>query len=481
MDPLVSIVVPCYKLAHLLPQCVNSILEQDYKNFEVLIMDNCSPDRTPEVAQSFSDPRVKHIRNESNLGHVRNFNKGITLARGKYVWIISADDLLRSPSVLGRYVDVMERNATVGFVFCRAVELHGEKQGGIDRWADCGDQDCIWQDTTFFRRLIEADCIVMSSVLIRKECLNRVGEFPLDLPYSCDWYMWSMLAMHYGVAYLAEPMIFSRLHQDSLTTQFSREYARICAGDELSVLWRVAHEAELAQKPSLRDACHAAFVRRANDLLMAGLFGKGNRISATEFEEILKSHVRDLNAMQQVRVSVYTSLRENVKKLYHVHDAPIGPADEISFYWDLRCQAELAGVPSLRDTCKLVLVHRLSFRLQAGTFKSGAEFAEILHGRIPDVEAEKDIRALVYRDLGDQQYTRGEYAEATQSYRLALEACPGHSATSAKYLLMRMGMPGIWIRQLAAQLRESSRRVWHARQQSSKPAKADFVVRHPCL
>jgi len=63
MNPLVSFVVPCYKFAHLLPQCVNSILEQTYQNYEILIMDNCSPDTTPEVAASFKDPRVKHIRN----------------------------------------------------------------------------------------------------------------------------------------------------------------------------------------------------------------------------------------------------------------------------------------------------------------------------------------------------------------------------------------------------------------------------------
>jgi len=328
MDPAVSIIVPCYKLAHLLPQCVDSILKQDYKNFEVLIMDNCSPDNTPEIAASFNDPRVKHIRNETNLGHVRNFNKGIALARGKYVWVISADDLLRSPSALGRYVDVMERNPNVGFVFCRAVELHGGREGGIHSWSNCGESDCIWDDMTFFLRIIEADCIVMSSVMMRKECVDRIGAFPLDLSYSCDWYMWSMLAMHHGVAYLAEPMIFVRFHEDSLTSQYSREYARICAGDELSVLWRVTHEAELSQKPSLYDACHAALVRRAKWLLMAGLFGKGNRISATEFEEILNRRFQDLNDRQKVRVSVYTSLTEDVEKLRYADDPAIGLADE---------------------------------------------------------------------------------------------------------------------------------------------------------
>src|SRR6478672_7594179 len=58
----VSFVVPCYRLAHLLGECVDSILAQSYGDFEVLIMDDCSPDATPEVAASFSDPRVRHVR-----------------------------------------------------------------------------------------------------------------------------------------------------------------------------------------------------------------------------------------------------------------------------------------------------------------------------------------------------------------------------------------------------------------------------------
>jgi hypothetical protein len=459
--PLVTFVVPCYKYAHLLGKCVGSILAQDYENFEVLIMDNCSPDNTPEVAQSFRDSRVRHIRNDSNLGPTRNFNKGVTLARGKYVWVLSADDLLRSSSVLGRYVDVMEQNANVGFVFCRAIELHGEKEGSIFSWADLGDQDRTWHDSAFLLRLIESCCVILSSVLMRKEYLDRVGLFPEDLSYSDDWYVLSMLSMHHGVAYLAEPMVFCRFHKDSLTIQQSREYARICAGEELSVLQRVEHEAELAQKAHVRDACHVAFVRLAKRYLMTGLWGTGPRITATEFGEILESRFPDLNGLQRIRDSVYASLADDVRSLYHIHNAPMELADEISAYWDLWRQAERAGVHSLRDACKLVLAHRLACRLQAGTFSrtpnlSGTELAEILQSRIQDVEAAKEIRALVYRDLGDQQYTRREYAEATQSYRLALEACPRHSATSAKYLLMRMGAPGIWIRQLAGQARESS-------------------------
>src|SRR5437899_2875355 len=217
MEPLVSFVVPCYKLAHLLAECVNSILAQTYGNFEILIMDNCSPDETSEVAASFRDPRVKHVRNDVNIGHLRNFNKGISMASGEYVWLVSADDWIRDPSALAKYVDLMERNPEVGYIFCRAVEVQGSREVGVAEWTNCGKQKRIWNGRTFLMRLIQANCIVMSSVMVRRECYSKVGLFSLDLPYATDWYLWCVLALHNRVAYLPEPMVSVRHHETSLT------------------------------------------------------------------------------------------------------------------------------------------------------------------------------------------------------------------------------------------------------------------------
>lgn len=459
--PLITFVVPCYNYAHWLGKCVSSILVQDYENFDVLIMDNCSTDNTPEVAQSFQDARVKYVRNDSNLGAEGNFNKGLTLAQGKYVWVLPADDLLRSPSVLGRFVNAMEQDENVGLVFCRGIELDGENEKSIIKWADCGDRDRTWHDSTFVLRLIEFNCIAASCVMMRKECLNRVGMFPIDLPYAADWYLWIMFAMNYRVSYLAEPMVFSRVHERSLTAQQSQEYARICVADEFNVLWRAAHEAELSQNTYLRDACRSALIRRAKRYLLTGLWGTIDRINATEFEEILSSCVRDLNDLQQIRLSVYSSLADDVRSFYDVYDAPIATTDEINVYWDLWHHAELAGVPSLSSACRLVLAHRLSCRLRnkilnTNSNLTGMEFQEIVQGQILDMEAAKDLRALTYRDLGDQEYGRGQYVAATRSYRLALKARPSHAATWAKYLFMKTGRIGIRIRQLLHQVRKSN-------------------------
>src|SRR4029450_1187387 len=195
VSPGVPFLVPCYKLAHLLPECVGSILSQSYGDFEILIMDDCSPDDTPTVAQAFGDSRIKHVRNDPNLGHLRNYNKGINLARGRYVWLISADDRLRRPYVLERYVQLMERHPTVGYVFCPAVGLENGTETSVIEWTVGAAGDAIVNGRRFLRRLIEANCVGTPAGLVRRECYDRLGPFRLALPYAGDWYLWCLFAL----------------------------------------------------------------------------------------------------------------------------------------------------------------------------------------------------------------------------------------------------------------------------------------------
>jgi glycosyltransferase involved in cell wall biosynthesis len=194
-NPKVTFIVPCYNLAHLLSECINSILAQTYENFEILIMDDCSPDNTPEVAQSFDDPRVIHVRNEKNLRHLANYNKGIGLARGEYIWLISADDCLRRSYVLERYVQLMNDHPEVGFVFCPAIALQNGKETEIEQWSYHGEQDFIRKGHDFLMRLLQSNCVTAPCGMVRKECYE-IELFPLDMPYAGDWYLWCLFALY---------------------------------------------------------------------------------------------------------------------------------------------------------------------------------------------------------------------------------------------------------------------------------------------
>jgi len=247
MDPKVSFVVPCYKLAHFLGDCVNSILSQTYGDFEALIMDDCSPDDTTEIAKQFKDPRVIHIRNEKNLGFVHNLNKGIEHSRGRYLWLISADDCLRSQNVLQRYIDLLEKNPQVGYVFCPAMTLKdGEEVGVEEVWKWPGNRDRILSGHEVVRRSAYKCALIAPTCLARKECHMRAGGYPVDLPRTGDWYLWAAFAMTYDVGYFAEPMVYYRRHGANMDKVMAEEQPSFFFEQEMMVRWAIKKEAEKA-------------------------------------------------------------------------------------------------------------------------------------------------------------------------------------------------------------------------------------------
>ncbi len=257
MAPKVSFVIPCYKLAHYLGDCVNSILAQTYGDFEVLIMDDCSPDNTPEVAAEFNDPRVIYIRNEANLGHIRNYNKGIELSRGQYIWLISADDCLRRQNVLKRYVDFLDKNSQVGYVFCPAMILRDGKEAGVEgilRWHR--KRDSIISGREMVRYSAYSCPILSPTALVRKECYTRAGGFQVNQPRTSDWYLWAIFAMKYDVGYFAEPMVYYREHTTNMELTMKLEQPSLFYEQDLLTIWTIKKVAQKAGIQGLSKDFH---------------------------------------------------------------------------------------------------------------------------------------------------------------------------------------------------------------------------------
>ena len=114
-EPLVSIVLPTYTRAHMLPHAIRSVLAQTHRNLELIIVDDKSKDDTPEVVRGFNDPRIRYVRNDENLKLPRSLNRGFELARGEYVtW--TSDDNLYAPRAIEQMLAVLE-SGDVDFVF----------------------------------------------------------------------------------------------------------------------------------------------------------------------------------------------------------------------------------------------------------------------------------------------------------------------------------------------------------------------------
>jgi glycosyltransferase involved in cell wall biosynthesis len=303
MGTKVSFVVPCYNYGKYLRECVESILCQTYGDFEVLVMDNSSSDNTPDVARSFRDRRLTYVRNETNLGHIRNFNKGVEMARGQYVWVISADDCLHKPCVLEKYVRVLDANPSAGFVFCPVIKVENDVEQGIHAWFSHGTADAVFRGRDFLARMVDGNHVGAPSVMARTECYAKVGLFCPELPYTCDWHLWSLFALHYDVAYLAEPMVRFRFHSSNVTLGF--EGSRHGVQQKLLVRWRI--------RAAALDAGHGAVARQFEDALVsvyvdhliAGLEGDEQLgLTAEELEADLSRELADPTERERFRSRV---------------------------------------------------------------------------------------------------------------------------------------------------------------------------------
>jgi glycosyltransferase involved in cell wall biosynthesis len=233
-------------------------------------MDDCSPDNTGEVANSFHDPRVRHIRNQDNLGHLQNYNKGIALSQGKYIWLISADDRLCKPYVLERYLRVMERNPRVGYACCPAIKLEKGIETEVEGRLD--NKDTIFDGTTLLARLLKGNCIPAASGMVRRTCYEQCGSFPLDLPYAGDWYLWCLFALHFDAAYFSEPMVNYRAHELSMTSYLLNHRLTPALEEGLTVLWRMRDQARQIGNVRIVKHCTTRLGRLYGSHLVGGVF-----------------------------------------------------------------------------------------------------------------------------------------------------------------------------------------------------------------
>lgn len=309
VTPLVSFIVPCYNFGRFLPECIGSILHQTYRNFEILIMDDCSSDDTPEVAASFQDSRVSHVRNEVNVGHLRNYNKGLKMAHGKYIWLISADDYLRKSSALERYVEFLEAHPQVGFAFSRGVSVEdGRETRVIGEW---GENDLILEGHEFVCRALSEHMVVAPSVIARKECYDKISAFPLDMPHRGDTYMWCRWALEVDVGYFADAMVSYRLHDRSMMSTLKEECPSLMIRDQITVYWRIKRLAEKAGARRIVNTCLSSITNAYTfGLLSQELAVSKYRITFEECHEALHKNANDNKEEQRIRGRVHAGFAD---------------------------------------------------------------------------------------------------------------------------------------------------------------------------
>ncbi len=209
-QPLVSIVMPAYNAERYIAQSVNSILSQTYKNFELLIADDCSTDRTKEILSSFIDSRILFYHNDSNQGYLKTCNKLFTLCKGNLVTFQDADDF-SLPNRIEKQVNEFLKNQELGICTSNSVMIDSDGKKIMSRkWAI--DYEKFRTDVDYEALLCGATIMLKNDLLkeigLYSEYFNRLGG---------EDYEWFYRATCKGKgAHLNEELYFYRIHNSAV-------------------------------------------------------------------------------------------------------------------------------------------------------------------------------------------------------------------------------------------------------------------------
>ena len=269
MKPLVSIIIPTYNCRHYINECLNSLVTQQYQNFQAIIIDDCSTDGTAELLDGrLLDKRFGYHRQESNSGASIARNKGVEMAEGEYIVLLDADDLLL-PSHLSTTVELLDKMPDIGLVCCdsRLIGPEGEILHNGQTWHEV---QCVIKNRTLRtgpRSLsdIFQFSLCFTGFTVRRDVYQELGGldqsiFPLD-DYD---FMLRLAGRGIGVFYLNE---VHALRRDHATNWSGPRYAVKVAQKKLECL-----EHALMANPTLhvdKDVWHSRFGEAYEELAIS--------------------------------------------------------------------------------------------------------------------------------------------------------------------------------------------------------------------
>lgn len=213
--PKVSVIIPTYNRARHLQRAIRSVLDQTFQDFEIIVVDDASIDDTPDIIKAFQDPRMRYFRHQSNRKEAGSRNTGVQNSVGKYIAFLDDDDTWL-PQKLALQVNLLDISPLkVGAVYTSFLKVDALTGRIIGPWS-------AEKRGNVLRALSELNWIgIPSTVLVRRECFEKVGLFDEQVEFGLDYDMWIRIAQSYEFECLAEPLALRALNHDRLSTDFA--------------------------------------------------------------------------------------------------------------------------------------------------------------------------------------------------------------------------------------------------------------------
>lgn len=207
---LVSVYIPSYNHEKYVSDSIKSVLNQTYKNIELIVIDDGSKDNSVSIIKNLADKYGFKFIHRPNKGLCATINQAINLANGKYICGCASDDVLRLDSIEKR-VEFMEKNPNYAMVYGEAIYLRDDdKQIYITKNAK--------KSGFIFDDLFRSNFIPAGSVMVRKEVFESIGKYDENLKIE-DYDMWLRIADKFQIGYINEILYYYRPHENQISNK----------------------------------------------------------------------------------------------------------------------------------------------------------------------------------------------------------------------------------------------------------------------
>lgn len=206
-----SVTLLNYNYAQYLPGCIESILSQTFRDFDLTIIDDCSTDGSREIiARYLEDPRVRFIAHQQNAGFIASLVEGTEAGVAPYFTVISADDIILSPRAFEQQMTLLLSNPDASFAYgaWTYIDPAGDPIKDVQPFAT----DHVWTGEAEFRELSAGHYVLHTGTILRRDAYYAAGGYDTTLKYTLDNSLWVLLCGQGDVAYVAEPIYGYRTH-----------------------------------------------------------------------------------------------------------------------------------------------------------------------------------------------------------------------------------------------------------------------------